>query len=132
MYLWNWPFSLESIFTGSLVIYCALLHILWSVFQRPNDPTWILKAADGFVASADVNLWNGGCSCVCGISVEYISLQKKKKRKKKFSSDHFKNIFNDGTHIFLFAFLEEGFFPMFVLGANKVLLKSKTKEQTYE
>lgn len=65
---------------------------------------------------------------LCGIHL----FTKKEEKKKKFSRDHFKNIFNDGTHIFLFAFLEEGFFPMFVLGANKVLLKSKTKEQTYE
>lgn len=65
---------------------------------------------------------------LCGIHL----FKKKKKRKKKFSSDYFKNIFNDGTHIFLFVFLEEDFFPMFVLGTNKVVLKSKTEEQTYE
>lgn len=65
---------------------------------------------------------------LCGIPI----FKKKKKRKKKFSGDHFKNIFNDGTHTFLFALLEEGFFPMFVLGTNKVVLESKTKERTYE
>lgn len=32
----------------------------------------------------------------------------------------------------LFAFLEEDFFPVFVLGTNKVLLKSKNNEQTFD
>lgn len=58
------------------------------------------------------------------------SLQIQKRERKELIIYYiFSKVSNCGTHIFLFAFTEEDFFPVFILGTNKILLKSKNMTQ---
>lgn len=112
------------------MIMLCFIYVIYNMYrnmlQHQNRLTWILKAVDRFVASAQKTVWSSRWCTVCWIIPE-----EQTSKVKKFSIHININILklcilnNEAAYVFLVAFLEEGFFWIFVLGENLILLESK-------